>query len=30
MSHTFTLIVRFKKDNKMIYPGMYAKLLIEY
>ncbi len=30
MSHTFKLIVNFKKDNKMIYPGMYAKLKIEY
>jgi len=30
LSHTFTLIVRFKKDNKLIYPGMYAKLSIEY
>ncbi len=30
MSHTFTLIVRFKKDNKLIYPGMYAKLTIQY
>ena len=30
LSHTFTLIVRFNKDNKLIYPGMYAKLSIEY
>ena len=30
MSHTFKLIVNFKKDNDMIYPGMYAKLKIEY
>lgn len=30
MSHTFTLIVRFKKDNKLIFPGMYAKLAIEF
>ncbi len=30
MSHTFKLIVNFKKDNEMIFPGMYAKLKIEY
>jgi multidrug resistance efflux pump len=30
MSHTFRVIVRFKKDNKLIFPGMYAKLKIHY
>jgi len=30
MSHTFKLIVRFKKTNDMIFPGMYAKLKIHY
>jgi multidrug resistance efflux pump len=30
MAHTFTLIVKFKKDNPKIYPGMYAKLKIKY
>lgn len=30
MSHTFTVIIRFKKDNKLIFPGMYAKLKVHY
>ena len=30
MAHTFTLIVRFKKDNPDIFPGMYAKIKIKY
>ncbi len=30
MAHTFTLIVNFNKDNPKIFPGMYAKLKIEY
>jgi len=30
MAHTFTLIVRFKKDNPKIYPGMYAKIKLKY
>ena len=30
MAHTFTLRVSFKKDNDMIFPGMYAKLKIKY
>jgi len=30
MAHTFTMVVRFKKDNPKIYPGMYAKMKIEY
>ncbi len=30
MAHTFKLIVSFKKDNKLIFPGMYAKLRITY
>jgi len=30
MSHTFKLVVRFKKTNDMIFPGMYAKLKIHY
>ena len=30
MAHTFTLIVRFKKTNDKIYPGMYAKVRLKY
>jgi len=30
MSHTFKVIIRFKKDNKLIFPGMYTKLKIHY
>jgi len=30
MTHTFTLIVRFKKTNEKIYPGMYAKIRLKY
>ncbi len=30
MAHTFTLIVKFKKDNEKIFPGMYAKMKINY
>ncbi len=28
MAHTFTIRVKFKKDNDMIFPGMYAKVTI--
>ena len=30
MTHTFTIRVSFHKDHKKIFPGMYAKLKIEY
>jgi len=30
MSHTFTLRIKFKKDHDMIFPGMFAKVDIEY
>ncbi len=30
MTHTFTIRIKFKRDNKKIYPGMYTKILIEY
>ncbi|MCF6207631.1 MAG: efflux RND transporter periplasmic adaptor subunit [Sulfurovum sp.] len=30
MTHTFTIRISFKKDHKKIYPGMYAKIEIEY
>ncbi len=30
MTHTFTVRISFKKKSEKIYPGMYAKLQIEY
>ncbi len=30
MSHTFAIRVTFKKDNDMIFPGLYAKLKIKF
>jgi membrane fusion protein (multidrug efflux system) len=30
MSHTFTLRIGFKRDNHLIFPGMYAKVKIKY
>lgn len=30
MAHTFTLRVHFKRGDKMIFPGMYAKVKIKY
>lgn len=30
MTHTFTIRIKFKKDSEKIYPGMYAKIEIEY
>jgi RND family efflux transporter MFP subunit len=30
MAHTFTIRVSFKRDNEMIFPGMYAKVKIKY
>jgi len=30
MTHTFTIRIKFNKENKKIYPGMYAKIDIEY
>jgi RND family efflux transporter MFP subunit len=30
MAHTFAIRVTFKKDNDMIFPGLYAKLKIHY
>jgi len=29
MTHKFKIKVRFQKDNRLIYPGMYAKLYID-
>ncbi len=30
MAHTFAIRITFKKDNDMIFPGLYAKLKIHY
>ncbi|KYJ87202.1 efflux RND transporter periplasmic adaptor subunit [Sulfurovum riftiae] len=30
MTHTFTIRIKFKKDSEKIYPGMYAKIELEY
>ena len=30
MTHTFTIRIKFKKEGKRIFPGMYAKVDIEY
>ena len=30
MTHTFTIRIKFKKEGKKIFPGMYAKIDIEY
>jgi len=30
MTHTFTIRIKFKKESNKIYPGMYAKIEIEY
>jgi RND family efflux transporter MFP subunit len=30
MAHTFTIRIKFKKDHEMIFPGMFAKIDIEY
>ena len=30
MAHTFAIRVTFKKDNDMIFPGLYAKLKIKF
>ncbi len=30
MTHTFTMRVSFHQDHKKIFPGMYAKILINY
>lgn len=30
MTHTFTIRISFKKNSEKIYPGMYAKIEIEY
>ena len=30
MTHTFTIRIKFKKDSEKIYPGMYAKIEMEY
>lgn len=30
MTHTFTIRVKFDKDGQRVYPGMYAKIDIEY
>lgn len=30
MTHTFTIRINFKKEGKKIFPGMYAKIDIEY
>ena len=30
MTHTFTIRVSFHKGHKKIFPGMYAKLKIDY
>ncbi|SFV52321.1 Probable RND efflux membrane fusion protein [hydrothermal vent metagenome] len=30
MTHTFTIRVKFKKEGKRIFPGMYAKIDVEY
>ncbi len=30
MTHTFTIRIKFSKEGKRIYPGMYAKINIEY
>ncbi len=30
MTHTFTIRIKFKRDNEKIYPGMYTKITIEY
>ncbi len=29
MAHTFTIRVKFKKTNDMIFPGMYAKIAVD-
>jgi len=30
MTHTFTIRIKFEKKSEKIYPGMYAKIQIEY
>jgi RND family efflux transporter MFP subunit len=30
MTHTFTIRIKFNRDHKKIYPGMYTKIQIEY
>jgi len=30
MAHTFAIRIKFKKDHEMIFPGMFAKIDIEY
>ena len=30
MTHTFTVRINFRKEGKKVYPGMYAKVDIEY
>ncbi len=30
MTHTFTIRIKFNRDNEKIYPGMYTKITIEY
>ena len=30
MTHTFTIRIKFNKEDKKVYPGMYAKIDIEY
>lgn len=30
MTHTFTIRIKFNKEGKKVYPGMYAKIDIEY
>jgi RND family efflux transporter MFP subunit len=30
MTHTFTIRIKFNKEGKKVYPGMYAKINIEY
>ncbi|MEA3419445.1 MAG: efflux RND transporter periplasmic adaptor subunit [Campylobacterota bacterium] len=30
MTHTFTIRIKFDKDGKKVFPGMYAKIDIEY
>jgi len=29
MAHTFKIRVHFEKKNNMIFPGMYAKVIID-
>ena len=30
MTHTFTIRIKFSKEGKRVFPGMYAKIDIEY